>query len=192
MVATGCDAQTVKLWDFATQKTLRTIDQGAPVRFIGFSPDGKKFVTCTLNPRGWQFPAQLRLWETATGKLLVEYKGHDVAVNAAVFSADGQELISCDADGHVCRWNVLTGNRLEETSQPMGLSHAGLIRDGRCLVMRRFNDGLLIDSTDSLTRLSEVDVPTLGISDLHVASKGNRIIAGTEEGVAYVWSITHE
>lgn len=192
LVASGCDDQTVKLWDFATQKILRTIDQGASVRFLRFSPDAKQIVTCTIDPRGWQFPAQMRLWETATGKLLVEYKGHQVAVNAAVFSADGHELTSCDADGRVCRWKVLTGNRIDQSVRPSGLSHAGLIRDGRCLVMRRFNNGLFIDTADSLARLSEVDVPTLAISDMNVASAGNRIIVGTEEGVAYVWSIGHE
>lgn len=191
-VASGGDDQTVKIWDFATQKILRTIDQGAPVRFIRFSADAKCLLTCTIDPEGWQYPAQLRLWETASGKPLVEYKGHRVAVNAAVFSSDGQEMTSCGADGQVCRWHVLSGKRIDEWSRPFGLSHAGLIRDGRNLVMRRFNDGFLIDSAESKSRLSEVDVPTLAITDMNVASDGDRIIVGTEEGIAYVWSIGHE
>jgi WD40 repeat protein len=191
-VASGGDDQTVKIWDFATQKILSTIDQGAPVRFVRFSADAKYLLTCTIDLKGWQYPAQLRLWETATGKPLVEYKGHRVAVNAAVFSDNGQEITSCGADGQVCRWHVLSGKLIDERSRPFGLSHAGLIQDGRCLVMRRFNDGFFIDSAESKTPLSEVDVPTLAVTDLSVAADGNRIIVGTEEGVAYVWSIGHE
>jgi WD40 repeat protein len=191
-VASGGDDQTVKIWDFATQKILSTIDQGAPVRYVRFSADAKYLLTCTIDPKGWQYPAQLRLWETATGKPLVEYKGHRVAVNAAVFSNDGQEMTSCGADGQVYRWDVLSGKRIDEWSRPFGLSHAGLIRGNKCLVMRRFNDGFFIDSAESKTLLSEVDVPTLAITDMNVASDGDRIIVGTEEGVAYVWSISHE
>jgi hypothetical protein len=43
-----------------------------------------------------------------------------------------------------------------------------------------------------LTPVSEFDVPTRSIGDLNVASRGNRIIAGTEEGSVFVWSLDNE
>lgn len=191
-VASGGDDQTVRVWDFATQKTRYVISHDAAVRFIAFTPDGEKLLTATIDPRSWQFPARLRLWETATGKPVTELSGHRVAVTGAAFSADGRELTSCGADGQVCRWNAMSGELLSDTFRPNGLSHAGLVCGGQCLVMRRFNDGISVDNSSSLARMAELDVPTRAVSDLNVARGGNRIIAGTEEGAVYVWSLNHE
>jgi|GEM_PF-2452457 len=190
-VATGSDDRTVRLWDFATQKTRRTMELDAGVRFVRFSPDGTKLVTATIDPRGWQFPARLQLWNVAEGRLLVEFRGHRAAVNAATFTPEGTGLISCGADGQVCRWNAHTGELVSETREPYGLSHAA-IAQGKLLVMRRFSNGVLIESVAERTRLAEFDAATLSIGDLNVAAQGNRIIAGTEEGVVYVWSLAHE
>jgi WD40 repeat protein len=191
-VATGSDDQTVRIWTFSTQKTLRMIEHGAPVHFVRFSPDGMNLLTSTVDPRGWQFPARLQLWETATGKRIREFQGHRATVNSAVFSADGQELTSCGADGQVCRWKVATGECLSDTYRPHGLSHAGLILGSQCLVMRRFSTGVFIDRAGSRERMAEFDVPTRTIGDLNVAAQGSRLIAGTEEGAVYVWSLGHD
>lgn len=190
--ASGSDDQTARIWEFSSQKLKHTLEHDAPVHFVRYSPDGTKLVTSTLDPRGWQFPARLRLWNAATGKPLIEFRGHHMTVNSAVFSPDGSELTSCGADGQVCRWKVATGERLSDASRPHGLSHAGLLAQGSLLVMRRFSTGVFIDRAGSLTRMSEFDVPTRSIGDLNVSSQGDRIIAGTDEGAVYVWSLRHD
>ena len=191
-VASGSEDHTVRVWDYSTQKTKYTIPHDAAVHFVTFSPDGTKLVTSTLDARGWQFAGRLQLWDAATGKPLVEFQGHRVVANAAVFSPDGTQLTSCGADGHVCRWIVQSGQRTYEGFRSDGLSHAGLINDGQSLVMRRFNKGVIIQSLETMTRQYEFDVPTRSVGDLGVASRGNRIIAGTEEGLVYVWSVRNE
>ncbi len=191
-VASGCEDRTVKVWDFVSQKMKQTIAHDAPVHFAAFSPDGAQLLTSTIDPRGWQVPARVQLWDTATGKPLREFHGHRTTVNAAVFSPDGREIVSCGADGQLCRWLVATGERIQESYCSNGLSHAALIDGGRLLVMRRFNNGVVIHDSRSMARLSEFDVPTRSVGDLNVATQGNRIVAGTEEGPVYVWSIRHE
>lgn len=189
IVASGSDDHTVRIWDFASQQTKRTITLDAPVHFIAFSPDGRQLLTTTIDPRGWQLPGRQQLWETATGKLVLELKDHAAVVNAAVFSSDGRELTSCGADGQLCRWTVATGEQLHDSYRPDGLSHAGLIRNDALLVLRRFNKGVFIYDLGSMSPVAEFDVPTRAVTDLHVAPLGNRIIAGTEEGPVYVWSL---
>jgi WD40 repeat protein len=190
--ATGSDDQTVRIWEFSSQKTIRTIELDAPVRCVRFSPEGTSLVTATADPQGWQFPGRLQLWSIASGKLLTELRGHEVAVNAAVFSPDGKELTSCDANGMVSRWNAITGEQLESLSHPFGLSHAGIVGSRDLIAMRRFSNGILLFKSGTLTPVSEFDVPTRSIGDLNVASRGNRIIAGTEEGSVFVWSLDNE
>lgn len=190
--ATGSDDQTVRVWEFSSQKTIRTIELDSPVRFVRFSPDGTSLATATVDPRGWQFPGRLQLWSLPSGKLVTELRGHEVAVNAAVFSPDGKELTSCDANGIVTCWNAITGELLKSLSRPFGLSHAGTVGSRDLIAMRRFSNGILLVKNGTLTPLSEFDVPTRSIGDLNVASRGNRIIAGTEEGAVFVWSLDNE
>ena len=191
-VATASEDGTVKLWDFVTQKTLRTIEHDAAVKFVRFSPDGAHFVSATSDPRSWQFPAKLQLWQTATGKLIREFKGHRMAVTSAVFNADGSEITSCGADGQLCHWNTSTGELLIDMIRHHGLSHAGLVRNGRWLVQRRFKDGIFIDDARSLQPLTEFNAPTRSIFAMNVAAEGNRIIAGTSEGPVFIWSLDRD
>tara|TARA_R110002167_G_scaffold75120_1_gene209894 strand:- start:258 stop:434 length:177 start_codon:yes stop_codon:yes gene_type:complete len=58
--------------------------------------------------------------------------------------------------------------------------------------MIRFSNGVFIDDAGSLKRLSEFSVPTRTIGDLNVSAKSNRIIAGTQEGRIFVWSMGEE
>lgn len=191
LVASGSEDHTIRIWDFASQKTKQTITLDAPVHFVTFSPDGRQLLTSTIDPRGWQLPGRLQVWESATGKALVELKGHVAVVNAAVFDLDGRTVTSCGADGQLCRWAVATGERIHDSYRPDGLSHAGLIRNDALLVLRRFNNGVLIYNLRSMSQVAEFDVPTRAVTDLRVAS-GNRIISGTEEGPVYVWSIGND
>jgi WD40 repeat protein len=67
-----------------------------------FSPDGKILATCDTD-------CQIRLWEVATGKLLVICKGHTNWVRSIAFSPDGTTLASGGADRTVKFWQVNDG-----------------------------------------------------------------------------------
>ncbi len=190
--ASGSDDQTVRIWSFSTQKTKQTITLDAAVRFVRFSPDGQLLVTATLDPRGWQFPARLQLWNAVTAKPVAEFQGHRTAVNAAVFSADGRDLFSYDAAGLMCRWQVATGKLIGSQSQSTGLSCAGLMGPRGLIVTRQFPNGILMHRSGDFHPVAMFPVPTRSIADLNVAGRGNRIIAGTEEGTVYLWDLGHE
>ncbi|MFH1302725.1 MAG: PQQ-binding-like beta-propeller repeat protein [Planctomycetota bacterium] len=191
-IASGSEDKTVRIWDFATRKSRLSIPHESAVRFVKFSPDGKQLLTSAGNVRGWKFPGRFQLWDSNNGKLLVEFRGHRASVNDAVFSEDGTEITSCGADGQVCRWNTSTGKLLSNLTRRNGLPHISSFQGSLFLVMVRFNNGVFIDDAGSLKRLSEFNVPTHTIGDLNVSSKSNRIIAGTQEGRVFVWSIGGE
>ncbi|WP_417385754.1 hypothetical protein [Gimesia sp.] len=191
-VASGSEDKSVRIWDFATRKSRIKIPHEGAVHFVRYSPDGKQLLTSTSNERGWKFPGRLQLWDAKNGKPLVELKGHRASVNGAVFNKDGSEITSCGADGQICRWNVATGKQLSDITQRNGLSHINLIQDSPFLVMVRFSNGVFIDDAESMKRLSEFSVPTRTVGDLNVSSRSNRIIAGTQEGRVFVWTIGEE
>ncbi|MBI1313915.1 hypothetical protein GC176_21690 [bacterium] len=191
-VASGCEDQTIRIWDFATRQTKTKLTPGASVHFVRFSPDGRSLLTSTSSERGWKVPSHFQLWDTASGKVRVEFKGHSSTVASAVFSDDGTEITSLGTDGRICRWATATGERLSDLARSDGLAHAGLIHQGQLLVMMRYSNGVFIDKAGSLTRLSEFNVPTRSIADLNVSGQSNRIIAGTSEGPVFVWNIADE
>jgi WD40 repeat protein len=47
----------------------------------------------------------IAIWEVATGRRKVQWKGHDSGVTELIFS-DNESLISCDSRGNLRRWNI--------------------------------------------------------------------------------------
>lgn len=79
---------TLALQDSATGKTLRTVQHGAAITASTLSPDGQTLATAGTDHK-------LKLWETATGKLLREITGHLESTHhltAATLAADRATL----------------------------------------------------------------------------------------------------
>ncbi|MDF5710640.1 MAG: NB-ARC domain-containing protein [Nostoc sp. S4] len=73
---------------------------------VAFSPDG------TLLAIG-DAEGGLRLWQVATGQLLLNFTGHLGWVWLITFSADGRTLATCSSDKTIRLWNVNTGECLQ-------------------------------------------------------------------------------
>lgn len=80
----------------------------APVWFIAFSPDGKRFATASQD-------GTVKIWDTTTAKALMTLQafsstnGEKGGVNCVVFSHDGRLLATGSDDAKVRLWNAATG-----------------------------------------------------------------------------------
>jgi WD40 repeat protein len=72
------------------------------ILFAAFSPDGQLLATCDTD-------CNVRVWEVATGRLLLICQGHSNWVRFVVFSPDGNILASGGADHTIKLWNVSDG-----------------------------------------------------------------------------------
>lgn len=116
LASAGYD-QTIKLWDVATGKELRTLTGHDNWVFgIAFSPDGK-----TLASAGYD--KTIRLWNVATGEQTAVIEGHTAAVRDVAFSPDGKLLASASSDQTVKVWNVAT-----QAEVAVLKGHAGSVR----------------------------------------------------------------
>jgi WD40 repeat protein len=96
---------TVRLWELATGKEVRTIvlpEGGAGP--VAFSADGGSFAMGTWNPGG-----RIRLWEAATGQELPAIEGFRGRADSLAFSPDGTILVSGMNDSTALVWDWTRG-----------------------------------------------------------------------------------
>lgn len=78
---------------------------GEVVLTVAFSPDGKTLASAGMD-------SVLRLWETATGRLLHALRDHTNPVTGVAFAPDGKTLVSSGWDNTLRFWDVTTGKSL--------------------------------------------------------------------------------
>ena len=103
-VVTGGKDGTVKVWEVATGRLLRTIDaHSLMVVTVAVSPDGAYIVS-------GGFDDQVKLWHAVTGEHLRTFAGHKGTIRSVVFSPDGRWVLSASNDATVKLWDSATGN----------------------------------------------------------------------------------
>jgi WD40 repeat protein len=119
VVSGGYDGKLV-WFDAAGKKVVRTVDAHAKwIRKVLPSPDGKLVASIADD-------MVCKLWDTATGKVVHELRGHQQMtphnfhsmLYAAAFSPDGYRLATGDKVGHVAVWDVESGKQLTACESP--------------------------------------------------------------------------
>jgi WD40 repeat protein len=69
------------------------------VEALTFTPDGKWIVSGAED-------TSVKVWEAATGKLVVRFDGHDSTIEQVATAPDGRSVFSASRDGFVGQWEV--------------------------------------------------------------------------------------
>jgi WD40 repeat protein len=72
------------------------------VNSAAFSPDGRRVVTASKDHAA-------RVWDAATGKLVIASLEHRGSVEAAAFSPDGTRVVTASGDETALVWDAMTG-----------------------------------------------------------------------------------
>jgi WD40 repeat protein len=122
-LATGSRDQPVKLWDVATgRNTLTYEDRLEEPASLVFSPNGK-VLACGFSylNRGSGAPPHhvaVRLYATATGKVLATLEGKTGPFYPLAFRPDGRLLATGDFDGKIILWQLPLAYQEEDAQGP--------------------------------------------------------------------------
>jgi WD40 repeat protein len=96
----------VKLWDVASDRHLRTLEQQyAHVETLAWSRDGRTVAFAARD-------GEIRLWDAATGQEVCPQPGHHGGVFRTVLSPDGKIAVTAAWDRTVRCWDAATGREL--------------------------------------------------------------------------------
>jgi len=101
LLASGCDNNTVYLWDIASGRELKRFSGGSDqsINAVAFSPDGE-FLAAGSSDRS------IYLWYIQSGNRIKRLNKHLGDVMAIAFSPDGNRLASAAVDGTVYLWDL--------------------------------------------------------------------------------------
>lgn len=126
-LASGGNDSTIKLWDVATGRELRTFaGHSENVFTVSFSPDGQTLASCSADKT-------IKLWSLATGRELQTLTGHTGSVFSIAFSRDGLTLASGGGDDAIKLWEVSSGRELRSIADSVGVGSVTFSPDGKTL-----------------------------------------------------------
>jgi WD40 repeat protein len=110
ILASGSGDDTIKLWEVASGRELRTFHGHTDVvNSVAFSPDGRILASGSNDDT-------IKLWDTMTGRELRAMTRHTSYVRSVVFSPDGRRLASASWDKTIKIWDVASGHELRTLS----------------------------------------------------------------------------
>jgi WD40 repeat protein/tRNA A-37 threonylcarbamoyl transferase component Bud32 len=132
LLAAGGRGGVVRVWDGRTGALLLDLP-GHPGRDLGslaFSPDGARLTT--TGSGGGVGPAEVKVWDATTGRLLREFRVGGEVTSLAV-SPDGARLGAADKDKVTRVWDAETGHLLTELKRADPMTGPTFSPDGKRL-----------------------------------------------------------
>lgn len=188
-LAEANEHKVLKLIDVDTGKETASLKahEGETITSLAFSPDGRLLAT-------GGFDRRIRLWDTASGKLLNKLEGHKVLIYSVAFSRDGQFIVSGGAEAlgnpplpcaEVKVWDVATRKEILSIKgvEPK-VGQVGTCCDGR-VMLALVDMGGMIRFWDSKTgqELATFEDRNVGkIGSFAISRDGETLFVGFRDG----------
>jgi WD40 repeat protein len=191
-LATASHDQTVKLWDAATRKLVRTLDGYSDIVWpVAFSPDSRYLATGSEEPG----TGSIKIWEVTTGREHRHFRGHKRQVFGLAYHPKKPWLASAAADGSVLLWDLESGKSLrlhqfDRAVYSVDFSPDGLWLAASCMDHRvaLWNLTEFPENPTAPTRLLEGHTDSVYV--VGFSADGRYLASGAEQGTIILWDAT--
>jgi WD40 repeat protein/tRNA A-37 threonylcarbamoyl transferase component Bud32 len=189
LVASGSNDNTVKLWQIATGKLVRTLGgwfsgHSSMVNAIAFSPDGDLLATGSWDDT-------IKLWQVSTGKELYTLTGHSNWVNSVAFSPDGQLLVSGSADCTIKLWLVSTGAEIGTfTGHSDVVWSVAISPNGQILASGSSDNTIKLWQVRTGRELSTLASHTFFVNSVVFSQNGEILVSGSSDNTIKLWQVS--
>ncbi len=157
-------------------RVVFTMHHEASVWTVAYSPDGKRIATASADKTA-------KIWDAATGKLLLTLVGHTDSVHVIAFSPDGKHLATASDDHTAKIWDAATGKELFTLSGHQDIVFSvAYSPDGRLVATAGTNDRTVRiwdAGTGQLKQVLQYPAPLLSVA---FSPDGTRLATGTGPG----------
>ncbi|HKS38831.1 MAG TPA: hypothetical protein VJW76_16675 [Verrucomicrobiae bacterium] len=170
------------MWRLDSEEPLFECKHKARVNHVGFSPDGRQFVTAS-----WDGSAQA--WDAWNGNRMFPPFGHRGEVNWAEFSPAGDLIVTASRDKTVRIWSARTGAliwTLEHADAPTELRPFHIASDGRRLATVAGDAFQIWDLRTGRSIVGPIRPGGLLLS-VRFDRDGERLITTSNDGAACLW-----
>ncbi|RFU31129.1 hypothetical protein B7463_g5199, partial [Scytalidium lignicola] len=153
------------------------------VNSVAFSPDGKQVVSGSHDKT-------VRLWDTATGRMLQTLEGHSSTVNSVAFSPDGKQIVSGSEDRIVRFWDTTTGKMLQMLeSHSSSVKSVAFSPDGKQVISGSKDKTVRLWDVVSGAVLHILENHSNIVSPVVFSPDGKQVVFGSGNKTVQLWDI---
>ncbi len=177
-------AAPVRVWDVESGSVLATLpDSGYSFHSAGFNERANRILTVESYPSD-----TMRLWETATGRLVCAMRGHGNTVTHFAFSPDGTRIASSSRDQTVGLWDAATGRSIAVLRGHRGwVNWVSFSPDGKRLVSASDDHTVRLWDATTGGELAVLPGHTGNVFEVGYTADGGSIVSLSQDGTVRVW-----
>ena len=188
-LASGGADHTVRLWDLADSRLLRTLEgHSDKVNAVAFSPDGRLLASGSTD-------RTITLWDAAGGQAVRTLTGHSRTPSRLAFSPDGRVVAAGSEGGGVKLWDVGGGDVTEvQGRHATAVGAVAFSPDGKLLASADREGTVSLGEPATGRPLRTFKRPGIRFLDVAFTPDGQGLVAASEApgNKLYLWDVEGE
>jgi WD40 repeat protein len=190
LFASGSNDNTIKLWDVASRRELRTLTGHTDhVLDVRFSADG--LLLASLG-----YDKSVRVWDVVSGQPLMTINATNGSFAAFCLTPDGKSVITANhtfdsggGDNLIRFWNVASGKEERTLDAGEGIAAIAISRDARVLVMGGVSGAIKLWDLAANKERATLSGHTDEVTSVDISPDGNLAASGSKDSTARLWDL---